>query len=471
MKRNVFILCLLLLASGYGCSDDDNIIKHELCLSISSKSIVDNSFLNGGQYQILDKNGNDKGVYTLENGTININNISIGTYTIKEIHPPKGYATTDKEKTVNIISSDCQNAVFHYINEESREIPESMKVKFYRTDNNEFLNEYNAIRVGEYYWIDRNFSHVVPWGGDFENRHPITQALLDKYVDRIRIDPAHFRLEDITVFEKYYGRYYSYPSVLFMNDYGQVRNEYDEVLSEWRLPYNEDYRQLFAMCPFNTTHDAPHTELNERDVRFALGAREGDNPMAYNIRNENNSYKTYWFDNKNVTNKYKFNLMPSGARLNGDWFWCNGLGPDNGCYPDGKKGDIYHLFYTAPLSIKWKNAHKAIGTVTIHDLVDTYEHQLYHLLSVRWCRKLSDIELGYKLYINSDQTDIVKLDLEETPPKGYQELPNGYTRGFYVQYILNNPDPVYTVGDIIGFSRSVQDMYVYYNKNNKDIIF
>jgi len=469
MKRNVFFM-LLTFVIMYGCSDDKvNVI--EQCFSISSKDIADNSLVNGGQYQVIDQQGKVLGTYNLQNGTISIDHFAGGTYTIKEITAPKGYDAIETEKLVNLSDKGCQDVVFQYVNEESREIPDNMKVKFYGTDSNNLLGEYNAVRIGEYYWIDRNFYHIVPWGNDYENSLPITQALLDRYVERILINPSQFKLNNVSDFEKYYGRHYCYSSILYMNNHGQMRNEYDEILSGWKLPNHEDYRQLFGMCPFNTTYDSPHIELNERDVRFALGAKNGDNPMAYNITDPDNElYHTYWFDNKHVTNMYGFNLMPGGARLNGNSQWCNELGGDNGCYPDGKKGDIYHLFYTAPLAVIDKNDGLAVGTVTIHDLVDTYHHVLYHLLNVRWCRKLSDTELGYRLYINSDQTDIIKLDLNEQAPKGYKELPNGYTRGFYVQYILNNPNPAYTVKDVVNFAREVMDMHVYYNKNNKDVI-
>ncbi|MBB4036893.1 hypothetical protein GGR21_002806 [Dysgonomonas hofstadii] len=465
MKKNILLITTFII--WYGCRNDtnnDNIT--EGCFSISAKNIADNSLINGGKYEILNPDGKSMGIYILETGEINISDFQEGIYTIKEITPPKGYVTDKTQKELQLSSSNCENIVFHYINERTRAIPQSLKLKFYRTDTNELMREYNAVRIGEYYWIDQNFTHIVPWGSDYENSYPITQVLLDKYVERILIDPDLFKLENINNFEKYYGRYYSYPSILSMNKYGQMRNEDDEALDGWRLPYSEDYRQLFAMSPFNTTYDSPHTDLNERDVRFALSAKNGENAMAYNIGS--GTYKTYWFDNN--TNMYKFNLMPGGARLNGDGQWCNGLGPSNGCYTDGKKGDIYHLFYSARLAVVKETENAYIGTVTIHDLVDTHENLSYHMLNVRWCRRLTDLELGYKLYINQEQTDIVKLDIKESPPSGYKELKHGYIRGFYVQYILNNPNAGYTASDIIKFAKGVQDTYVFNNKNNKEVI-
>lgn len=83
---------------------------------------------------------------------------------------------------------------------------------------------------------------------------------------------------------------------------------------------------------------------------------------------------------------------------------------------------------------------------------------------------ITDIELGYKLYINKDKTDIKKLDIKDSPPEGYTELPRGYTRGFYVQYILNNPNTKLTVSEIVNYAKNVQDNYVSENRNNSNII-
>lgn len=77
-------------------------------------------------------------------------------------------------------------------------------------------------------------------------------------------------------------------------------------------------------------------------------------------------------------------------------------------------------------------------------------------MPMRWCRRLTDKELGYKLYINQDQTDIQKLDLEDTAPYGYSELPNGYLRGFYVQYILDNPQPQKTISELVRMTEGLR---------------
>ncbi|MFV0536951.1 MAG: collagen binding domain-containing protein [Dysgonomonas sp.] len=449
------------------CADNEESIHGSF--SISAKNMLDNSYVNGGKYELVDKDKNVVKTFTLDNGTINFTDIPYGVYSIRETLAPDGYICDEKEKQL-VIDSDFFEHIFVYTSTSRYTMPQSMRMKFYSRENEQYMGQYNAVRIGEYYWVDQNFSHFIPWGNDFENSNPMTQGILDKYVQRVLIDPKFFQV-DINTFEQYYGRYYSYPSVLYMNQYGEMHNEFNLKVSGWRLPYAEDYRQLFAMCPFNLTADSYHEYLNERDVRFALGAKSGDNPMAFDINSgDGTPYKTYWFDAKNVTNKYKFNLMPGGARLNGDGRWCNGLGPDEGCYNDGKKGDIYQLFYAAILATVNPKDALSIENVIIHDYLFTESNHSYHLMNVRWCRPLTDNELGYKLYINSDLTDVKKLDLNVAPPSGYKEFPHGYMRGFYVQYILDKPDSKITVADIVRYARQVEDNLIFNNRDYRGIL-
>lgn len=467
--KNIFLLSKIVLSCIiFGCSDD-NVSVSFGNFAISAKNILDNSYVNGGKYELLDKDKNVVNTFTLDNGTVNFTDIPRGFYTVREILPPEGFISKEKEKQLTI-DYDFFEYVFIYTPISEYTSPLSTKVKFYSTENNQYMGTYNTIRIGEYYWVDQNFYHHIPWGGDFENSYPMTQAILDKYLQRVFIDPKFFQV-DINTFEKHYGRYYSYPSILYMNQHGEMHNEFNLKVNGWRLPYAQDYRQLFAMCPFNQTADAYHEHLNERDVRFALSAKAGENPMAFDINSGNGTpYKTYWFEPKHVTNKYKFNLMPGGARLNGDGRWCNGLGPSEGCYDDGKKGDIYHLFYTAVLATVNPQDALSIENIIIHDYVFTEPYHSYHLMNVRWCRPLTDDELGYKLYINSDLTDIKKLDLDVAPPNGYKELPHGYMRGFYVQYILDKPDSKITVADIVRYARQVEDNLIFNNRDYRGIL-
>lgn len=305
--------------------------------------------------------------------------------------------------------------------------------------------EYTGVLIGEYYWVNNNFYHEVPRDYNslvgWENDYPITQARLDKYLPCARLDVSQYQI-NTDDFVRYYGIYYNRQSVDYMSANGKIYENNSQTPSNWELPSVADFRQLFAMCPVTESG-----ALREQDVRFALSAKYGDNPLAFNINDPaGGPYRTYWFMTGDNIDIYDFNLMPGGAKLNGTTGWNNGLDDPH----PGVIGDIYHLFYTAGFYTKESN-------VYIHDYIDTYNPYSYHWYNVRWCKRLTDAELGYKLYINENKTDIKKLGLLDTAPSGYTELPKGYIRGFYVQYILNNPNPKYTVEDIVRFANNVQD--------------
>ncbi len=402
MKKNLFAYLLLSVVLYTSCSgdnngeeEDGNRISH---FTISVKDKTTESYLPGAIYRVFDENGGVIGTYTSEDGVIEVPTSGSENYTVQEIAPPEKYIPTaalEQNKYIVPAKENPDGFTFYY----KEGPPNTVNLKFYTTKKG-FLADYTGIRIGEYYWMNKNFSHKIPDNGLPENDYPISQQVLDRYVERIRIDKSYFKLNNIDDFEKYYGRYYSYGGTLHMSEFGYMENESGEKDSKWKLPYPADFRQLFAMCPFNTSQDQAHTTLNERDVRFALSAKAGDNPMAYDLNTGHPIYKTYWFDTNHVTNMYKFGLMPGGARLNGWGSWCNTLGPVNGCYTDGVAGDIYHLFYTSYFATNRPDDFAYVGAVILHDYVDTQANLTYHFLNVRWCKKLSDEELGYKLYIN-----------------------------------------------------------------------
>ena len=347
-------------------------------------------------------------------------------------------------------------------------------------------SEYTAIRIGEYYWMTQNFNHREPfrnwWTGiasgiedevipdpRVANLYPykdnrLNQTHLNNYLDHLRMDKSQFQV-DLDTFRYYYGIHYSLYSRNYMDRWGvitengKLMKNRREKLDYWGMPYLRDFRQLAAMCPFSNT-GLPDV-LYPLDLHEALSVRYGDNPMVKRVNPLPNGCAStdYWF-NKNQYRKYpEFQLMPSGARTNGgDW------GTEICDVPtvfEGKEGDIYHLFFATYLPAK-------DGTFVLHDFTDTDPRILYHWLPIRWCRKLTDEELGYKLFIkvkdidknsmewqsliNQDELPLLKAiknnlldpsNIEITrinnpeataPDNNYLELPNGYLRGFYVQY-------------------------------------
>ena len=353
----------------------------------------------------------------------------------------------------------------------------------YKQNNDPNSYEYTAVRIGEYYWLNNNFYHAAPrqgWIYDVGGESDVTTEMFDTYMKAIHLDlrnknTPYFpnQVYNLENFNRYYGRYYNRSSINYMSENGKMY-EGGNVSSNWELPSYVDYRQLFAMCPHQYS-DA----LSKDDIHTALAARHGDNPATspyyYEVHNklipgENPEliyrckdrtggfgiHAVYWYhsdlEGSAVKNMYGFNLMAGGARGNGSWTWYNDLYDieTGNSFHNGTDQYIYHLFYTVGLYTKESN-------IYIHDHIETNRAYTHHWFNARWCRKLTDVELGYRLYINQSQTDIKKLSLTENAPAGYTELPNGYLRGFYVQYILDNPNPRYTIADIVRFSQRVID--------------
>jgi len=175
MKKNI-IIYLLSFIGLYACTDNaDMEMAH---FTISARDIVTNEFIGGGRYKVLDYNNEVVATYTLDKGKTEVTDLPAKNYTVVEVTPPGGYIGEEKEKKYLYFNKNSEDFVFQYINKNTRALPESMKVNFYTTEGSQLLGEYNAVRVGEYYWVDQNFYHTVKWGNDFENIYPITQNVL-----------------------------------------------------------------------------------------------------------------------------------------------------------------------------------------------------------------------------------------------------------------------------------------------------
>lgn len=458
MVNKVILVCIsLFFLGGYSCSVDDE--PSRVSLTIKTIDGGDGSLVIGAKYR-LTINSNIVVEYVARDGVLNLTSLPLGNYVIEELAAPHGYEPAETDKYAMSFTDDRHYELVFTNEVQGQSVLEPViNVSFWDNNQNKVLGNYTAIRIGEYYWVNHNFTHVLPSGVDFENSYPITQKTLDIYLDRARLDKSQYQLANIGDFENDYGRYYGRFSLDYMYKNGDIVSREGALLQGWRFPSPADYEQLFAMCPFNTTFDAqPHTSLNQHDVRFALAPRRGESRLAFDIYDPNGGpYKTYWFEDKYVTAVYDFNLMAGGMRLNGPSQICNLYGPVGGCYPDGAKGDIHGLFYVAALAVR--NSDGSYGGVGVHDWLYTDPMDFYHMMNVRWCKPLSAQELGYRLYINGEKTDVRKISLDDSPPQGYTELPYGYLRGFYVQYILDNPNTTVTIADIIRYEKNVHRVY------------
>lgn len=308
-------------------------------------------------------------------------------------------------------------------------------------DGSDFT-KYHAIRIGEYYWLDKNLHNYAPktqWSGERgdEINYPMTQARLDKYMSTINIDKNLYQV-NIDDFNYWYGLHYHWYSASYINEYGKIYIS-GKPQSGWGLPSIDDAKQLFAMA---VSYLDPY--IDGHTVSYGLGAHSGDNPLAYDIDQVawNNPYRTHWFGlSESVAtgdDNLNFKLMPAGTKLNADNDpWENGIGGTH----YGDKGDVYHLFYTAGLWLKGHNM------VYLHDDI-TFIPESFHWHSIRLTRRLTDKELGYKLYKNDSKKDIIKLGLNDTPPVDYTELEPGYLRGYYIKFILDKATPIMTPQEI-----------------------
>lgn len=288
--------------------------------------------------------------------------------------------------------------------------------------------KYEAVKIGEYLWFNSNINH---YPASIET----TREQIDLVLKRYRLNHSQYNvsLNDIN---KYYGLYYNRADYEYIeshrNNYLIKENGNDITPGAWGAPSCADISQLFAMCGNG----------KETDVRIALTCKPGSNPAAI-------SGYTYWFSSIN-TNKYGFNLMPGGARFhaNDQWVLKHDHNDNDVDVFDVSPGDFYG-FVEAAILLAWD------GRVTIDDYIKFDTAKSWHLMTIRWCRKLTDNELGYKLYINQNKTDIIKLGLNESAPSGYSELVHGALRGFYVQYIIEGNKPGASVAEMVELAKSL----------------
>lgn len=509
------------------------------CITVSSKD-ESNNLITGGVYRVTNtSNQQVGGNYTTVNGVVNIIDLKYGTYKVWQVTAPAGYELTSSSPiSISIVNDECKVVEFRYKKSVNPPGPSlntvdlSLKIDIIG-GGEPIIVPTKGVRIGEYYWSDV-FDAVIPYLQYGEthvySQSPLTSELFDLYMAQIHIDYEKYN-PSVEIFNKYYGQYYNQATAKYINDKSSMREvqEGGDIVEVkgWSLPYNKDFRQLFAMCPFFTSDNI---SLDEVDVRSALSYKAGEMPLAYNIsdsQNPNNPHKIYWFENAVNTNMYGFNMTPSGFRLHDSYAdWGNGLAygdkdyvADAGLsylttrmkvavtdsigniigYVEKWRGPDGGLALTFYAYASWSKEQEESGNVNItqicvHDRIDTNQYT-YFSSPMRWCRRLSDEELGYKLYINvkginkqsyewsrlsggirddirdeiellrkvkrgdysPSDFDIVKVGLNDPAPVGYTELPNGYIRGFYVQYILSTPNSGKTISDIVLYASKVDD--------------
>ncbi|MBF0575989.1 leucine-rich repeat domain-containing protein [Dysgonomonas sp. GY617] len=403
------------------------------------------------------------------------------------------------------------------------------KVSLYYTEDSgqTIKGEYEAVRVGEYYWMNSAFRNEVMTSqtdiaslGSEEQAY-INYSWLPNYsIKRSQIDLWHWRAwmfensdnvaerlsyfeelkgtsdqEKLANIEKYYGTYHSRVHLdwLWLNAIRLEKNSRVRLLEGdtkiyniWTEPSVQATMQLFAMCG-NATRDEIKIYLSDQ-----YNETDNNNPVVI----KNRSYMT-WFDKtihndiahlangykSQYINRYGFNLLPTGDRLNNPAvIQLKDHKTGMNVQYNGVIGDFEGLNQKAVLPM-------GISYAVLHDYPEIVYTKLYHWAPIRFCRPLTDEELGYKLYINVSgypdlenynflstlyqnhqngvfEVKIEKKALGESPSHGFYELPKGYLRGFYVQYKLEYPDDSKTMTDLLRIAQ--QNPFIFWDKPATD---
>ncbi|MEN9918164.1 MAG: hypothetical protein RL662_600, partial [Bacteroidota bacterium] len=440
--------------------------------------------------------------------------------------------------------------------------PKKIKLHYTEDGGKTTLSQYEGVRVGEYYWMNNNFNNpldVAVTKKQIDYVHDV-YGMFDKSSKALAAsdnrtywnylgeqkgipNPTEAQIEQILLpeFHKYYGTYYTMNRDR-INKLGAVRrlgSIKEEVNGElvgkdsirhywdglravvhskyWDLPTAADVLQLIGMCGHGTMPEVrQYLSYRENEVPVAIFAPG----MGWFTPHPSNFVKPDYpadiFDVSN-TNKYGMNIVPGGLR------W--------GVFQDSVRSETEHgsqMFYNVPqdeflgaglnqalvfpvvtktVEMESHNVESRIFAqfeLGDHPVINYFKYPVPDSAPMRWCRALSDEELGYKLYINQDMTSvkdtsfmiiyadklgykniyitrsgeelllekvrkgivkkenisIIKLGLNDAVPTGFVELPRGYIRGFYVQYILDNPNPSKTITNLIDIALVNKNLWV-----------
>lgn len=452
--RGLFVQHILNNASPKTISDIINIaifnsrlwvIKQNGILTIKAKHSETGEPINGGIYKIKTERGNNlhiDSIYAVSvNGEITVSGLPCPErYSVTEIVPPVGHQATTATlytETTPYPNNNVREVTFEY----GRKV-DQIELHYSQSDENNIIQQYEGVKIGEYYWMNSNFYNPL--------HNSPTRDQLETRINLDGLSPIYYQV-DMDDFRRHYGEYYSrYEIEITIGQSGKIYEGSNKKKTSWGYPSVADFEQLFGMCGEGSTPE----------IIEYLGCSVSDNPVAISFPGMT------WFDNnKNI---YKFNLMPGGGRNHAS-SWEGGA--------DRPAGHFYDLLKMARFAAADNQ------TITIKNGHSRVMGKLWHWLNIRWCRKLTDEELGYKLYINTpytrpfpyvkpSTTNIIELGLKENIPDGYYELPNGYLRGLYVQHMLGKTSPSYTLTEIVHIANLLEGQTstsIIQSENNSDL--
>ncbi|MEN9918762.1 MAG: hypothetical protein RL662_1198 [Bacteroidota bacterium] len=370
--------------------------------------------------------------------------------------------------------------------------PRTVKLEYVENNGANIEDEYTGVRVGEYYWMNRNFMRTYDAS---TNLPDITKAQIDRLhqvynmyeFNTCNNDRPDYWSQNggvkLAEINSYFGQYISrHQAVDKMPEVGKLTENNslnNPTTAKWDLPDYVAMQQLIAMCGYGTppefsqyagykydpakVHSQPSFVINKH---FTGGQSFGS--FYQSIQ------KVYYATNGHNpanNNKYGLNMVPAGVRPHAT----SPLKTEN-CQKEphpfiANRGDLNGFEQSYQLRLKDNRGIK----LSVDDIVQIKHNEEAQLeyQPVRWCRALTDEELGYKLYINQptftnsygslvdlnnkiaagQSVVIIKLNLSEKAPSGYIELPKGYLRGFYVQFFIEEPNPTKTLAEILKIAK------------------
>ncbi len=269
-----------------------------------------------------------------------------------------------------------------------------------RDINTGFQGSYKTIGIGEYEYTSQNLKALYQdrWGSYYSGLNWTDQFIRDVTNSYPQV-PGEVQLS-VEEFRNYYGNWFTLLaagiSYMYPDFYEFKSSPNGRVIDGWELPSLDDILQMVGQAPRLSSNLA--TNLLE----FMAAGKDGL-PANYN---------TEWV---NYTNTSGFSLTPLGSRGSND-------------ITQTYLGD-YVSSHKKLVKLRLKDPNH---TFTLDVSNPNYSTNDFHFCQVRYCRHLTDEELGYKMYIDEHSNRVVMLpyEVETTLP----ELAKGAERGIALRY-------------------------------------
>ncbi|GEM_PF-5673945 len=255
------------------------------------------------------------------------------------------------------------------------------------------------VRIGEYEWLRQTPS--LMYNGNFTPIANITHAMLDPH-------QANFSVKQ-TPEEFMYKNGMWVLGVTDMTTYMNTGNMYvsrknQTLIDGWRPATVHDWEQVFMQSD----------SLYWRDILKFLSPRRNNPDDKQTSEWENGdtltSDITYKLDDRvDGTDSVKLHMIPDGTRQNSN-------PPGENLWDDYRQG--------IGIQIETANSGNIVLSSQRNGLIRDFATKFWWT-HPRWCRPLTDSELGYMLYLDKANDRVVVKRTSESQPGGLSQVPKG----------------------------------------------